>query len=159
MPKTTDRPSMESIIDDYTAMQMEMKAAVDEVVGPRKWQLSTNDELSRSACKADTDDEGEEASLPSWSTKGSLVDADRKALAEAVWKVGRAHGFDTTGTTVDRPDDLEIFGEDAYGGRYVFGTAVNTVLGIRTGCHRWDVKPTPAPAPSGVPDYAKKDKD
>lgn len=156
MTKTADRPSMETVIDDYTQMRTEMLAAVDEVVGARAWRPSTDEGLSRSACKdAEPGDVAEEANLPSWTSDGSLTGADRTALSEAVWTVGRAHGFDKTGTTVDRPDDLEIFGEDAYGGRYVFGSAVNTVLGIRTGCHRWDTTPTPEPAPSGVPDYAK----
>jgi hypothetical protein len=157
---TSDRPSMEAVIDDYTQMSTEMMAAVDEVAGDRDWQPGTNDALSGSACKdAKAGDDGREASLPSWKSPGSLADVDRAALSEAVWKVGRAHGFEKTGTTVDRPDDLKIFGEDAYGGRYIFHAAVNTVLGIRTGCHVWDTPPPPAPAPSGVPDYAKKDKD
>jgi hypothetical protein len=159
MKQTTDRPSMETIIDDYTQMRTEMLAAVDEVVGGRAWQTGTTDRLSTSACKdSGPDGEGQEATLPSAKSKGSLTGVDRAALSEAVWKVGRAHGFDKTGTTVDRTDDLEIFGEDEFGGRYVFGTAVNTVLGIRTGCHVWDTPPPSDPPPSGVPDYAKKDK-
>ena len=149
---------MEAVIDDYTQMRTEMLAAVDDVAGSRDWQTGTNDQLSTSACKdSRPDDEGDEAALPSAKSQGSLTGADRAALSEAVWKVGRTHGFDRTGTTVDRTDDLEIFGEDVYGGRYVFGTAVNTVLGIRTGCHAWDTSPSPVSVPSGVPDYATKD--
>ena len=160
MKNTTDRPSMETVVDDYTQMTTEMLAAVDEVAGVRDWQPGRNEALSGSACKdAEPGGKGQEVSLPSRKSTGSLTDIDRKALSEAVWGVGRAHGFDTTGTTVDRPDDFEIFGEDAYGARYVFHTARNTVLGIRTGCHVWDTPPPPAPTPTGVPDYAQKDKD
>jgi hypothetical protein len=153
-----DRPAMETMIDDRTQMRTEMLAAVDAIAGPGEWAISSSiKEILTSACRAGEDTGGSRAGLPSYSRQGSLTGADREAIEQAVWKVGRAHGFDKTGTIVDRPDDWEIFGDDAYGGRYVFGSAVNTVVSIGIGCHRYDVQPPPAPAPSGVPDHAKKD--
>jgi hypothetical protein len=159
MRQTTDRPSMETIIDDYTQMRTEMLAAVDEIAGPGEWVNSSSFKgITGSACRAGEDPDGQRANLPNYTRQGPLTGDDRESIQQAVWKVGRAHGFDEVGTIVDRPDDWEIFGEDPYGGRYVFGSAVNTVVSIGTGCHRYDVPPSPAPAPSGIPDYAKKDK-
>lgn len=159
MKNTADRPSMETVIDDYTQMRTEMVAAVDAIAGAGAWGNSSSiKELSRSGCRNGEDPDGERANLPNYTRKGPLTGDDRDAIMEAVWKVGRAHGFDEVGTIVDRPDDWEIYGEDPNGGRYVVGSSANTVISIGTGCHRWDTQPAPAPAPSGIPDHAKKDK-
>ena len=160
MKQTTDRPSMEAVIDDYTQMRTEMLAAVDEIAGPGEWVNSSSFQgVSGSACRNGEDPDGQRANLPNYTRRGALTGDDREAIKQAVWKVGRAHGFEKVGTVVDRPDDWEIFGDDAYGGRYVFGSAVNTVVSIGTGCHRYDSPPPSQPAPSGVPDYAKKNTD
>lgn len=66
--------------------------------------------------------------------------------------MGERPGFDDTGTVVDRSDDLEVYGQDGDGGRYVFGMATNTVMSISTGCHRWETPPPDAPPPSGPPE-------
>jgi hypothetical protein len=159
MKNATDRPSMETVVDDYTQMRTEMMAAVDTIAGPGDWVNSSSiKEVLRSGCRDGEDPDGERANLPNYTRQGPLTGDDREAIKDAVWKVGRAHGFDDVGTIVDRPDDWEIYGQDANGGRYVFGSSANTVVSIGTGCHRYDEKPAPAPAPSGVPDHAKKDK-
>ena len=158
--QTTDRPSMETVIDDVTQMRTEMLAAVDEIVGPGEWvNSSSSTGISGSACRDGEDPDGQRAYLPSYKRQGALTGDNREAIKQAVWKVGRSHGFEKIGTIVDRPADWEIFGDDAYGGRYIVGSAVNTVVSIGTGCHRYDVPPPPQPAPSGVPDYAKKNTD
>ena len=60
-------------------------------------------------------------------------------------EVGRKHGFDDVAHVKDEPGDLDMVGEDAYGAQYEFGMAKNTIFDVRTGCHRWDQKPSPSP--------------
>jgi hypothetical protein len=57
--------------------------------------------------------------------------------------VGREYGFDKVKVVVDRPGDFSMTGLSKDGGSYDYGMATNTVLGIRTGCHRWETPPAP----------------
>ena len=149
---------METVIDDYTQMRTEMLAAVDAIGGPGEWVNSSSFQgVGGSACRHGEDPDGQRANLPNYTRQVALTGDDREAIKQAVWKVGRAHGFEKVGTIVDRPDDWEIFGDDPYGGRFTFGSQTSTVVSIGTGCHRYDTLPSRGPAPSGVPDYATKD--
>ncbi len=153
---SSDAPPMESVVADYTAMRTEMFRALDDELGTRPWDVSpTNATMVRAGCRQGEDTDGERATLPSYYFPGTYDAGDWKQAAEVVWKVGREHGFTRTGTIVDRPDDLEVFGQDDHGGRYVFGLATNTVLGISTGCHRWRSAPTAEAPKTEIPGYDK----
>jgi hypothetical protein len=153
---SSDAPRMESVMDDYVAMRTEMFDALDTELGHRAWDVSPNNAtLVRSGCRQDEDEDGERVTLPSYYFPGTYDRSDWKQAAEVVWRVGRGHGFTRTGTIVDKPDDLEVFGQDDHGGRYVFGLATHTVLGISTGCHRWRSAPTAESPKTEIPDYDK----
>jgi hypothetical protein len=160
-PKVTSSgtpAAMETVLDDYTAMRGEMIAALDEELGPRPWGVSSNNPKAvRSGCRSGEDPDGERVAMESYSFRGTYDPADWKRSAAVVQRVGREHGFDRTGTTVDAPDDLQVFGEDARGGRYVYGLAANTVLGISTGCHVWRSAPTAESPDATIPDYDTSD--
>ncbi len=154
--------AMETVLADYRAMRTEMVAALDAELGTRAWDVSANNPTAvRAGCRAGEAEDGERVALESFSFRGTYDSADWRRSAEIVEEVGRTHGFTTTGTVVDADDDLQVFGEDDQGGRYVYGLSTNTVLGISTGCHVWTSKPT-AESPGGedeveIPEYDKSD--
>jgi hypothetical protein len=158
MTSNGEAAAMETVLEDYTAMRRDMVAALDEELGPKPWDVSsTNPKPVRSGCRSGEDPDGERVAMASWSFRGTYDAADWKRSAQVVQRVGREHGFTRTGTTVEAPDDLQVFGEDARGGRYVYGLSVNTVLGISTGCHVWRSPPTAASPQPTIPGYDSSD--
>lgn len=142
----SERPSMEVILDRYEQMRAAAIARLDAELGPRPWAPDpTGLELSRGACTSDVDpeSEGENASPPLWVLGAVYDEADWQRSLDIVTEVGREYGFEKTGTLVDQPGDVKIYGEDQYGGRYYFGMYKATIFSLDTGCHRWDVKPMP----------------
>ena len=135
------RPRMEQVLDSYEAMEREMIAAVEAELPGLQWQMDTEDVgMTQSLCN-DGDLEGQEVDLATLWATGTLDPADWHRAVELVQEVGDRYGFTERSTVVDRPDDLEVVGEDQYGGRYRFGMAVNTILSVRTGCHLWETLP------------------
>lgn len=135
------RPTMEQVLAQYEQMQADMFAALGSELGPKRWGRAPNDDIGpvRSSCGTEID--GEVVNLVIQSFDGTYDPDDWHRAADIVRDVGERHGFTDTGTVVDRPDDIEIYGGDENGGRYVFGMAVNTILTITTGCHRWESTP------------------
>jgi hypothetical protein len=134
--------SMESAIADAEQMRQEMFRSLAAELGERRWAVTPNDDGPiRAGC--DGDDGAETVSLRSYGFIGAYPPADWKKAADIVEKVGRAHGFDVVKVVVDRPGDFSMTGLSKSGGSYSFGMGKNAVLGINTGCHVWDDKPTP----------------
>jgi hypothetical protein len=153
---TAERPSMERVLATYTELEADVQRSLDDELGARRWRVAgSSSGLRRSQC-ADVPD-GQRVSLPVQSFPGAYPREDWNRAVEVVQRVARDRGFTETGTIVDRADELEVFGEDAYGARYVFGIGTNTGWLLSTGCHAWDEEPSDAPAPTGVPSYAGKD--
>ena len=143
-PVTLDgRPSMEEVLDRYEAMERDMVAAVEAELPGLAWQVEGDGVgLTRSGCVEDvTPDRAESLNLVGLWAPGTLDPASWRASAEVVRGVGERYGFDDVTTLVDRPDDLELVGQDAYGGQYRFGMAVNTILSVSTGCHEGGAVP------------------
>ncbi|WP_282945035.1 LppA family lipoprotein [Cellulomonas endometrii] len=135
------RPRMEQVLDDYEAMEREMIAAVEAELPGLVWRMDTEGiGMTQSLCN-DGDLEGQEVDLATLWASGTLDPADWHRAVEIVQEVGDRHGFTDRRTVLDRPDDVEVVGEDRYGGRYRFGMAVNTILSVRTGCHLWETLP------------------
>lgn len=133
------RPQMEDVLDRYEAMEREMIAALETELPGLTWQMDTEDiGMTRSLCiEAGLGDDAEEVDLATLWASGTLDPASWHRAVEIVQEVGHRFGFTEKSTVVDRADDLEVVGEDEYGGRYRFGMAVNTILLVRTGCHVW----------------------
>ena len=135
------RPAMELILAHYEQMQDAMCSALDSEFGPKPWARSPNSPGSvRSGC-GNSGGRGESIALPVQSFEGTYEPAAWDRVVETVREVGGKYGFGSTGTIVSKSDDVEVFGEDEYGGSYVFGMAVNAVLAVRTGCHEWAREP------------------
>ena len=135
------RPRMEQVLDSYEAMEREMIAAVEAELPGLQWRMDTEDVgMTQSLCN-DGDLGGQEVDLATLWAPGTLAPADWPRAVELVQEVGDRYGFTERSTVVDEADDLEVVGEDEYGGRYRFGMAVNTILSVRTGCHLWERLP------------------
>ena len=139
------RPSMEHILGHYTAMRTEMIGALTVALGEKQWGGSPNSPGPGRSAAGEGDPEAEAVGLVTQSFQGTYPPGEWRRAADIVTAVGLRHGFTETGTIVDRPGDIEVYGDDVYGGRYVFGMAVNTILGVSTGGHRWDKRPPDEP--------------
>ena len=143
-PAVTDRPAMETMVKRYEALQADLFASLEETLGPRDWAVSANSlGGGRSGC--DDDPEAERVQLPPMSFDGTYEPASWDKVRAIVEEAGRRHGFDDVAIVKDEPGDLVMVGEDGYAARYEFGMARNTIFDVRTGCHRWDQKPSPSP--------------
>ena len=137
----TSTVSMESAIADAEKMRATMFRELAAAFGSKDWAVPPNDDgPTRAACNSD--DGAETVILPAYGFFGAYPEEDWKKAAKIVQEVGRRHGFDRIKVVVDRPGDFSMTGLSSDGGSYDFGMAKNTVLGIRTGCHVWDDKPT-----------------
>lgn len=79
-----------------------------------------------------------------------MPDAQWEQAVAIVRQLAQGYGFDTGQVTVNRPNDHEIVFRDQYRAELNFGSAVNTTLLLRTGCHltaeakkRGNLAPTP----------------
>lgn len=137
------RPSMEEILTRYDEMRLKMFARLNAELGTQSW-VNTHDEgIGRAGCPESEDPTDESADLPLYSFDGTYPKSDWKRAVEIVQEVGREYGFTDIRSMASQSDNLDVYGEDGYGGSYDFGMSKNTVLTIITGCHRWDNVPAP----------------
>jgi Lipoprotein confined to pathogenic Mycobacterium len=127
------RPSIEETVRTYQEMIGRMQRQLDATLGPHTWRL--RGDMGGAGCADFPGSGGSTRSLADSYFEGNLPDADWARAVEVIAGVGREYGFGDPVTVVNRPSDHEITAQDAYGGTYVFGTAVNTILTGRTGCH------------------------
>jgi hypothetical protein len=110
--------------------------------------------------------DGEIRRYSSGRSPGTVSDVDWPRATAIVTVLAGQHGFAAPTVVVDRPGDHEVSLRDEYGGELLFGTAANTTLSLRTGCHltreaylrgpaeerKRPVAPKPpTPPPSGPP--------
>lgn len=79
--------------------------------------------------------EGQSRSLIPWTAKGGLPDNRWDRAVSIVQEITGNYGFGTPAVIVNRPADHKIVVPDPYGGTLDFGTAVNTIMHMHTGCH------------------------
>jgi hypothetical protein len=128
------RPDIEAITSRYERMQAELRDRLSAEIGDLTW-VNYVDE-SRSGCGFEFLDvsEGESRSLAGWSA-GGLPDNQWDHAVAIVREITGRYGFGTPEVIVNRPGNHEMVVPDPYGGTLNFGTAVNTILSMHTGCH------------------------
>ncbi len=129
----TQRPTIEDIRATYEDMQVRLRDRLSAEVGPLNWVNRRN--FSGAGCADFPNVGGESLTLDGWMSEGNLPDTRWGDAVLIVAEVTGEYGFGTPRVVVDRPSDHEITATDRYGGHYLFGTAVNTVLLVSTGCH------------------------
>ena len=129
------RPDIEQISARYEQMQAEVRDRLTAEIGGLAWVNDDNE--SRSGCGFDFSDvhEGESRLLARWTALGNLPDARWDDAVAIVQEITGEYGFGTPEVVLDRPGNHRIVVPDSYGGTLNFGTSVNTILRMYTGCH------------------------
>lgn len=130
------RPDIDQATARYEEMYTKVRAALSAAFPALKWQQTT--QLAGAACGSEypgLDGDGEARGLPNWMAEGNLPDAQWDEAVSIVRDVAHDYRFDAGQVVVNRPKDHEIDFHDQYQAELNFGTATNTTLLIRTGCH------------------------
>lgn len=142
------RPTIEDIRATYEQMQGRLRDRLSAEVGPLQWVNREN--FSGAGCGDFPSVDGQKLTLDRWTSEGNLPDARWDDAVRIVAEVTGDYGFGAPQVVVDRPSDHEITATDSHGAKYLFGTAANTVLMVRTGCHLpADAHPGTTPPPAG----------
>jgi hypothetical protein len=149
------RPDIDQAVARYEEMYTKVRNQLSVVVPTLKWQQTSD--VSSSGCGREfaavdagaPEFDAVERGLPNWMAEGKIPDAQWDQAIAVVRSVAQGYGFDTGEITVNRPSDHEIVFHDQYKAELNFGTAVNTTLLLRTGCHLTaEAKKRGSPAPT-----------
>lgn len=127
------RPTIDEITARYERMQAELRRRLANEIGISEWVKDTDGNAS--GCSDYPGIGGKSCGLGNWSSEGNLPDAQWPQAQAIATEVTGRYGFAPPEVVVNRPGDHFIVGTDQYGATYDFGTAVNTVLSVATGCH------------------------
>ncbi|GLZ33933.1 hypothetical protein Lesp02_61210 [Lentzea sp. NBRC 105346] len=133
--KVLQRPDIEQAVASYTEMTTKIRERLTAEFG-RAWEQMSEGSGAGCGDEYNVLDDAENRHLPSWTSKGNLPD-DQWPRAEAiVGEVAEGYGFHKSPVIiVKRQGDHEVVYDKPDGAQITFGTAVNTVLGVMTGCH------------------------
>jgi hypothetical protein len=146
------RPDIEQATARYQEIDQKVRDALSATFPALEWQQDT--QVAGAACGAGypgLDSDGEVRGLPNWFASGSISDSQWDKAVSVVHGVAQGYGFDAGQVTVNRPHDHEVVFHDKYQAELNIGTAVNTTLLVRTGCHlttEAKKRGTPTPTPS-----------
>jgi hypothetical protein len=130
------RPDIEQAAARYQEMDQKIRDALTATFPALEWQQ--DNQMGGAACGAGypgLDSDGEVRGLPNWFATGNIPDSQWDKAISVVHGVAQSYGFDVGQATVNRPHDHEIVFHDMYQAELNIGTAVNTTLLVRTGCH------------------------
>ncbi|MGH3914682.1 MAG: LppA family lipoprotein [Pseudonocardiaceae bacterium] len=129
------RPDIEQISARYEQMQAEVRDRLSAELGGLAWVNDDNE--SRGGCGFEFPDvrEGVSRSLDRWTALGGFPDDRWDQAVVIVQEITGRYGFSTPEVIVNRPGNHKMVIPDPYGGTLDFGTAVNTILSMNTGCH------------------------
>lgn len=149
------RPDIDQASTRYEEMYSRVRAAIATAApGLKPWQIAN--QAGGSACGNDfaavnvdlRTDDAVVKGLPNWAAEGNIPDDKWPHTVDAVRSIAAEYGFDTSQVTVDRPGDHEVVFHDKYQAELNVGTAANTTVLLRTGCHLTAAaKKRGAPAP------------
>ncbi|WP_158605676.1 LppA family lipoprotein [Amycolatopsis panacis] len=152
------RPDIDQVVAQYEDMYAKIRAKVAEIVPVLKWTLvnpmtsaSCGNEFSAVNASLRKDD-AEVKSLANWLAEGKVPDAQWGTVQAAVDTILRSYGFDSGPIVVkNQSADHYVTFRSPAGSEVTFGSAVNTGLTVRTGCHltaEAKTRGTPAPVPT-----------
>ncbi|SFI88061.1 LppA family lipoprotein [Amycolatopsis sacchari] len=130
------RPDIDQATARYEEMSGHIRDALSGAFPDLRWRQTS--QLTGAACGfgyPGLETDGEQRGLPNWMAPGSIPDGRWDEAVRVVRTVALKYGFDKVVTTVGRPTDHEVVFSDPYDAELNFGSAVNTTLLVRTGCH------------------------
>jgi hypothetical protein len=131
------RPSMEEITGRYEEMQQKLRDRLSADLGLGTPWVNEGGP-GQAACQGEefSNIEGaEEHSLDTWLYAGNIPDEKWAQAQQIAIDVTEEYGFKEPAVLVNRPGDHKVEMRDDFGAALKFGTAVNTIMSLRTGCH------------------------
>ncbi|MDI2032545.1 LppA family lipoprotein [Saccharopolyspora sp. TS4A08] len=128
------RPTLGEVTADYDRMQQELRERLVAELGLPEFSDKGN--TGQSACTDFADVPGaEQRTLATWMQEGGIPDEKWERALQIATEVGSTRGFTELHVVTDRPGDHKIELHNSYGAKLQLGSAANTVLSVRTGCH------------------------
>lgn len=152
------RPDIDQAVAKYDEMYVKLRNQLTVIVPALTWRQT--DDMSSSGCGNEfaavnaglRTDDAVERGLPNWVAIGKIPDEQWSAVQAAADSILRGYGFDSGPIVVkNQPGDHYVTFRAPDGSEVTFGSAVNTGLTVRTGCHltaEAKRRGTPAPTPS-----------
>lgn len=131
------RPSMEEITSRYEETQQKLRDRLSADLGLATPWINKGDR-GQAACQGKElshVDGAEEHSLDTWVYEGNIPDSQWGRAQQIAIDVTKEYGFKELEIVVNRPGDHKVEMRDDFGAKLQFGTKVNTILSVRTGCH------------------------
>lgn len=129
------RPDIEQITTRYERLQADVLLRLSAEIDGLHWQREGDERRTDCASCAAHSGSGQRRSLRRWAARVAIPEARWADALALVREITDRHRFGPPGGPGDRPGDHRAVFPDPYGGTLVFGTAVQTVLGVNTGCH------------------------
>ena len=134
------RPDIDQAAARYEEMYAKVRQTISAAVPALVWK--THDQLTRAGCGSDFGaidvagrSDAEHRSLANWVAEGNIPDSNWEHIVSLVRQVAQSYGFDGGYNVTARKGEHEIVFHDQYDAELQLGTADNTTLGLRTGCH------------------------
>jgi hypothetical protein len=134
------RPSLEEITSRYEEMRQKITDSLT-----RNFEISN---WNKRDGQPETDGCGSDYSVDSWDGRTYYAQAlySKNPIAYTQWQqakslvsgIASSYGFSTVALIIDKPANMDFELNDSYGGKLTFGSAANTILSFRTGCHLTD---------------------
>ncbi|MGW4529290.1 LppA family lipoprotein [Amycolatopsis sp. NPDC004378] len=152
------RPDIDQAVAQYEEMYDKVRTKLSALVPSLKWRQT--DDISGSGCGNDFAAvnaglrayDAVERGLPNWVADGKVPDDQWEAAQAAVDNTLRSYGFDSGPIVVkNQASNHYVTFRAPDGSEVTFGSAVNTGLTVRTGCHltaEAKKRGTPAPVPT-----------
>ncbi|WP_158605463.1 LppA family lipoprotein [Amycolatopsis panacis] len=140
--KLMKRPDIDQAMATYDEMYGKLRSQLTATVPSLKWRQT--DDVSGSGCgnnfpavNADLRTyDAVERGLPNWVAEGKIPDEQWEAAQKVADTLLRFYGFDSGPVVVkNQPSDHYVTFHAPDGSEVTFGTAVNTGLTVRIGCH------------------------
>lgn len=135
LAQLTALPTSDQAVTTYTAMEVEIRAAVTGAAPTVTWVL--DDPQSQSGCNTPFDNVGgRTVTLPSYGSRTPISDDAWPAALAAAEPIARRNGFNETFMKVDQPGNHQARFTNTTDGAYTdLGTKKGVVLLTSTGCH------------------------
>jgi hypothetical protein len=132
-----ERPDIEEAETGYLALLTALRTTLVEEVGLSAWTQAVT-LVNASGAVGEYARLGQAVEVRRYQagiSPGAISDADWPRARAQVFEIARDQGFGAPTVVVERPGDHEVSFVDTFGAELLFGTAVNTTLGLSTGCH------------------------
>jgi hypothetical protein len=130
------RPTFETAQDGYLRMLTDMRTALSAQVATLAWSDDAPSREDTALCREPfTKVQGATSAIyTSGDATGAVPDADWPQALSAVAEIAKDHGFTRVVTVVDKPGKHVVSIYDDYAAEVMFGTEVNTGLGVFGAC-------------------------